>query len=485
MADPITADVAGWLVRDKGTHYLMTDRGWYELQSLDRDMLRARGIAPENPVLVTGVRKGPTALETVDIKGAVTETGPAPAHNQPGTSRTSPRRPHFAVHPVPHLHTASRLRGIVHQWLRDKEFPEIVFPSIWTQSEEYGAEEFGLGHSELKGDTSGRLKLLQSPEFPLWTALAEGLDRAFGFGRCFRYEGSPRPGYRDDYLMEFEQLVIARGFTTIDEMTGLAEDLILTLCQELGYAIEKSDFHRVAPSGLGPDTLADGLRIEDVSLFTVPPSWNSRARHVLRERLQTAGARVHGLNGTPGAANVEGAEERWAVELGDDPTQARRILDIAVGHASSTTSTTGMNATTLQWNPTWNLFPTLRWRPEEGSDSSHDTRSITSRRVTAADGTECIADAELYLAGREVVHVREFTDADQFQENLRLAGAEHTAHWYPYLRRALPQAPPGTVGIYIGWERLLSVLTGVESAAQMQLFPRHGDGKAPTTVGPV
>ncbi len=481
MADPTTVEISGWLVRDKGTHYLMTDHGWYELPGLERDMLRSRGITVESPVLVTGKRKGSTALETVEIKGTATETGPVPALNQPGVPRTSPRRPHFAVHPVPHLHIASRLRGIVHQWLRDKTFPEVVFPSVWTQSEEYGAEEFGLAHSELKAESSGRLKLLQSPEFPLWTALAEGLDRAFSFGRCFRYEGNPRPGHHGDYLLEFEQLVIARSFTTLEEMMGLAEDLIVTLCQELNYDINKSDFHRVAPPGLAPDSLADGLGIEDVTLFTVPSSWNTRARQILKERLQAAGARVHGLESS---LHAEGAEERWAVELGHDPVQARRILDIAVGHASSTTSATGMNATTLQWNPTWNLFPTLRWRADEGADSRHDTRSVTSRRVTAADGTVCIADAELYLAGREVVHVREFSSADQFQENLRLAGVEHTADWYPYLNRALPQSPPGAVGIYIGWERLLSVLTGMESAAQMQLFPRHGDGSATTAAGP-
>lgn len=482
MADPTTVDIAGWLVRDKGTHYLMTNRGWYELLELEPDMLRTRGIAAESPVLVTGRRKGSTALETVDIKGATTETSPAQTRSQPGTPTASPRRPYFAVHPVPHLHTASRIRGIVHQWLRDKEFPEVTLPSIWTQSEEYGEEEFGLIHSELKPDTSDRLKLLQSSEFPLWTALAEGLDRAFSFGRCFRYEGNPRPGYQGDYLIEFEQLVIARTFTTLEETTELVEDLVVTLCRELGYDIKKSDFHRVAPPGLGLDSLTNGLSIEDVTLFTVPSSWNTHARQLLKDRLQTTGARVHELQSS---LRADGAEERWAVELGHNPTQARGLLDIAVGHASSTTPTNGMNATTLQWNPTWNLFPTLRWRADEESSSSHDTRSITSRRVTAPDGTVCIADAELYLEGREVAHLREFPSSDQFQENLRLAGVEHTASWYPYLHRALPQSPPGTVAVFIGWERLLSVLTGTESAAQMQLFPRHGNGSATmTAVGP-
>jgi tRNA synthetases class II (D, K and N) len=455
---PSRSEFAGWLIRDKGQYYLMTDRGWLELLDLTRTDLAAAGVQPESPAHVRGQLVNPVSVRVESIRGAA-------------LAAAAPRRPYFAVNPLSSPHLASNLRGLVHQWLRDQNFPELPLPNVWTRSEEYGLEEFQLGHELLP---AGKLRLLQSPEFAAWTALAEGVERFFTFGRCFRYEDNPRPGYEGDYLIEFEQLVIARSFSTVAEMVDLTEDLILMICAELKVAIDKSEFLRAGPRGLAEFTLPGGLGIEDVALFTVPVGWNSAAQRVLRGRLLAAGARIHEL----------GEAGRWWVELGAEPPAVRRVLDIAAGYAAPAGGQPASDAAFRQWNPTWNCYPPLAWRDGEGVGTAHGTRSITSRVTRAADGTDRICDAELYLAGREVVHVREYADAAQFLDNIRRAGIPDAEPWYGYLFESLRAAPSGLVGIYVGWERLLSVLMGTEDAASLQAFPRQGDGRAHRPVGP-
>ncbi|WP_416485588.1 amino acid--tRNA ligase-related protein [Streptomyces sp. CL12] len=471
----------GWLIADKGQFFLMTDAGWLELKKVSRPRLKDFGVVPESAVAVHGRRLSATEFEVHRMRGTGSARPPEPPS----------RRPHFAVHPVDSLLTGSRLRGEVHNWARGQGFPEIVLPSVWRRSEEYGVEELRLAHGKLRGDKE--LILLQSPEFPLWTALAHGVGKLFTFGRCFRYEEYPRPGFEGDYLIEFEQLVLARSFTTVDAMIALAEDLIRHLLESLGQNLEGVDFYRLLPAGLaadgehgrpGPRTgLAPG--IDDLLLFTVPGNWNTRALGLLLGQLSTAGARVHRMDPARGLACADDWESgpaggsRWAIEPGEQRPRVERILDIAGGMSDA-----GQRAARSRWNPTWNMYPPLRWGPGEGVENRHLTRSITSSRIKDSAGTEYITDAELYVAGREVAHIREYADADQFRENLKLAGVGHMEGNYDYLLRALESAPSGLVGVYFGWERLLSVLTGQETAAQGQLFPRYGDGERSGPVAP-
>ncbi|WP_327129809.1 amino acid--tRNA ligase-related protein [Streptomyces sp. NBC_01727] len=477
-----TEVATGWLIVDKGQFFLMTDSGWIELKGLDRPRLKGFAVAPESAVVVEGRRTGERDLAVETVRGTL-----APA----AAAKGGGRRPHFAVHPVDRLLKGSRLRGEVHHWARQQGFPELVLPTVWGRSEEYGVEEVRLSHSRLKREKD--LILLQSPEFPLWTALAQGIGKLFTFGRCFRYEQFPRQGYEGDYLLEFEQLVLARSFTTVDEMIKLTEDLIRHLAASLGLALESADFFRLLPPGLAADGRhgTTGARtglassIDDLLLFTVPEGWNRKALGILLGQLASAGARVHRMDGAGGLSTAEDWESgpaggsRWAIEAGQERPRVQRILDVA-----GSMSDAGQRAARGRWNPTWNMYPPLQWGPGEGVENRHLTRSITSRRHQDSAGTEYIADAELYLAGREVVHIREYADAEQFRQGLKLAGVEEMEGQYSYLLEALESAPSGMVGIYIGWERLLSVLTGQESAAEGQLFPRFGDGERRGTITP-
>ncbi|MDA1360915.1 hypothetical protein O1R50_14890 [Glycomyces luteolus] len=454
--------LAGWLIRDKGTDYLATMRGWIELEGVPR------GLPREAPAVVFGERAEPARLTVAKIE--VDSTGDS------GTRR----RPRLAVRPAGHLSTASGLRQTAREWLVESGFDEIVLPMIWSRSEEYGAEEFQLAHSRMDDID---LRILQSPEFPLYTALAEGLDRSFAFGRCFRYEAGDGAASSEHYLMEFEQLVFATTFEGLGDCMAQVEELIRTLAKAVSVDLDDVDFLVSAPEGMS-DVAAKGraVELERVVLFTVPASWPAAARRVLVDRLEQAGASVIALEGDDDVLRG-GTEVRLAVETGDATVATvHRILDTA---ASYVMPGNGISAAiALQWNPAWEAYLPLEWREDEQSESAYPVRSITSRRETDADGNERIADAELYLKGIEVAHVRAYADRTQFEENLAKAGINDPNGRFGYLLDALESAPPGMVGMFIGWERLLTVLEGLLATQEAQLYPRDGTGRLVGETGP-
>ncbi|WP_158299787.1 amino acid--tRNA ligase-related protein [Glycomyces paridis] len=454
--------LAGWLIRDKGTDYLATMRGWIELDGVPR------GLPRETAAVVFGTRTEAARFTVEKIEADAAGSG-------------ARRRPRLAVRPAGHLSSAARLRRTARAWLEERGFEEIVLPMAWARSEEYGAEEFRLSHSRI-GDLD--LRVLQSPEFPLYTALAEGLDRSYTFGRCMRFESGDGAAASEHYLMEFEQLVFATTFEGLGACMAQVEDLVRTLSKAAGVDLGEVDFTVSAPQGM-PDVAATGRQVplEQVTLFTVPATWSAAARRVLVERLERAGAAVIVLEGEESALERPGAEVRLAIEAGEaDAATVHRVLDTAASYVMPGADVPA--AVALQWNPAWEAYLPLSWGEGEGGGSAYPVRSITSRRETGPDGGERIADAELYLKGIEVAHVRAYANRDQFEENLRLAGIEDAQERYGYLSEALESAPPGMVGMFIGWERLLTVLEGLLSTQRAQLYARDGVGRLVADAGP-
>ncbi|MDX3235935.1 hypothetical protein PV392_09600 [Streptomyces sp. ME03-5709C] len=451
-----TARVVGRYHLDKGLRYLVADRGWIALDGDVRHAVRPGSLALVRGVWTSGTR---IAVEAIEPAGP---NGDLAGH-----------KAHFHVDPATGPRFASGMRGRVHSWARERDFTEIVFPTVWGRSEEYGVEEFGLTHSQL--DPGADLKLLQSPEYVIWAAMAEGLDSCFTFARCYRHEDVPPPDRIGDYLTEFEQLVFVRSATDLNEMVDLAQDLVLDLCSAAGLKVDPSDFRRVSPRGLGGSELPGPAGLESFRLFSVPADWSVKARDVLRTRLLALGASVHSLDagdvlGSPGQAT------RWIIDPREAAAQVERVLSVATAYAEDADRT---DAQALQWNATWNIAPPREWRDGEEHDSTHEVRSINSGVLRSDDGEVCITDAELYLAGREVVHVRQYADAEQFLANLRESGTAGLEDRFAYLMPSLRRAPRGIVGVFVGWERLMSVLAGAPSAAALQVFPRLGGTSGP------
>ncbi|MFQ6197695.1 amino acid--tRNA ligase-related protein [Streptomyces sp. NPDC000405] len=363
--------------------------------------------------------------------------------------------------PTPHRELISRLRWEAHKWLHEQGYAEIVLPSVWVQSEEYGVEEFWLSHSRMSADLG--LRLLQSPEFPLFNAMAEGLTPSYTFGRCYRYEADA--SFSDgNYLMEFEQLVFAQSGTTVEEMAALTDQLVIHLAKALGLDLDQREFFHLGPGGLVPEHITNGLAVECLAFLTLPEESTLEHRDRLLKQLTDVGARCFALDASadePGPQTLA-ARQRYLIDWSDaDRDAVEEIVQKAAGP--------GLNAA-------WNMYPPFHWRPSEVTDSTYRVRSITSRRERAADGSECITDAEFYLGGLEVIHIRGYADRTQFLENLEHAGLPDLRRRYEYLLPALEKAPSGMVASFIGWERLIAVLLGLPSASDVPYFPRAGNG---------
>jgi hypothetical protein len=452
-----TVRVVGRFERDKGANYLTTDRGWIGLDNVE-SLLKSANIVSGRIVRVCGSWTSVSRIHVTSITDS-------------GVDQNAPSdKSYFHVHPIDKLRMASTLRGRAHSWLRERDFTELLLPSVWGTSEEYGVEEFSLAHSQLGRDSV--LKLLQSPEYVLWAAMAEGVDSCFSFARCFRFEADPPPGRSGDYLTEFEQLVIARPATSLLEMVDLAQEFVIDLSRAAGLTVNPEDFRRVSPPGLGGTALPGSGDLGAFLLLTIPATWPANARQITLRRLTHADAIVHSMDSGPTIelqGLLAGDADRWVIEPGPHADEVFRILDVVQtlmdGNAVS-------DAQALQWNATWNIAPPRRWRAGETRDSNYDLRSINSQVVVSEDGVDCIADAELYVAGREVVHVRAYADVEQFRANLKEAGVGGLDERFAYLMPSLHRAPGGIVGVFIGWERLMSILSSVDRAADLQLFPR-------------
>jgi hypothetical protein len=259
---------------------------------------------------------------------------------------------------------------------------------------------------------------------------------------------------------------------------SIAEMFIAHLASLVNVSIDTEDYRRI---DLRQDLSGPELNLDDLILFTVPAAWTSRPRRVLFERLISKQARIFTVDADGPAELTDAAisevcdshqEERLGVlPVGDEAASVRRLLDIAGTMAGSSEDASRLAA--LQWNPTWSMHPHLSWRPGEQQDSGLTVRSFTSARVARSTGETLIRDAELHMAGVEVAHVREYASVPAMMEQAEEAGSPADLS---YLENTGDVAPPGMVGLFFGWERLVSVLLGLSGVDRAVLFPRQGSG---------
>jgi hypothetical protein len=425
------ARVAGWLILDKGNRYLSNDRGTISLTSADTGRPWWRGLGTMCAVVVAGQWQDETTFQVDEVVTA-----------RPGAGQ---RRPRFVATPAANLYTISRARLAVDTLLHDRGLAQIFLPTIWRPSSEYGEEEIAVAHSLWSSDE--RPVLLQSPEFPMYAALTEGISAFYSWGRCYRYEQEATT----QHLMEFEQVDIGLSFSDLAEMMALTEDIVRLVAAELGVAL--GDFQTRSP--------ADADTSVDASVLTFPASMPSTAFAVIGKRLEVLGVEWTDLS-------VAGSDTvRWAL-AGGEHTDVAHVVDTV---EALVTSVLGYRRPDL--NPTWRTPLPRAWE-DEGQFSSYAIRGITSKRV---DGSaDLIEEAELYLAGVEVAHAGVFASGPEFDQNIADAQVPGLADRYAWLRPTMDNAPPGLTKVGIGWERLVSTLLGLDSPALAQPFPRMSDG---------
>jgi hypothetical protein len=451
-----TFDRSGWLIRDRGQVFLATGGGWFTLKSVPPEA------GSERPARVIGHHLDPTTVEVVTLRTS-------------GPDRDGGSRPPLVRSSCAGILAASGLRSAARTWMRERGFPYVTLPQVWYRSEEYGEREFEVRHPRQGMD----LYLLQSSELPLYLALVAGMGHHYTFGRCFRHEVVHDPDDDGKYLMEFEQLVLGMSMSDLEEGIALGEQLVMYLAERCGVAMAAETFLRndhLTAAGHGRGSLPS---LNDLILFAVPGTWPRQAVVLLVRRLVEVEARLYLWDGEGRPRSCEpddleslaGQELRLAIEPAPGrESELARILDVA----RTMMGADGIGqAVAQQWNPTWEIHPPLEWRPDEQRQSDLRVRSFTSATATAADGSTMVRDAELYVGGIEMIHVREYPDVPSLIDQAAHAGALGT---FDYLRDHAGTAPEGMVGLFIGWERLCSVLLGERSAHDILPFPRAGDG---------
>lgn len=424
-------ELRGWLSGSKGQRYLATDEGWFELVNPDGSSWTLQGDFDRQSASLLGERVTSTRFMVRDVKRRATRAG---------------QRPPFVATPPLAVHMASRARAAAGRFLQERGLPNVMLPTLWTVSREYGEEELSASHPAM----AERLSLLQSPEFPMYATLAMGVGSFYCWGRSYRFDeaGSTQ------HLMEFEQIDIGFAHGELQDMLDLVEGLVRAVSSALGIMLAPESF----PIRLAPEP---GRARVGTSLVELPDSLPPEALDLILRRLREVGSEATLMQGSPTLISVTANDE-------DVERSAAQVLD------SVRRITAGSSAIT-PLRPWWRSPLPLQWGEDpESSRSEYDIRAITSARVTNDLGVDWVAEAELYLDGLEIAHAGVFADLDTFLRNLDEAGTSRDR--YAWLIPFLEDAPPGMVKVGIGWERLIAAILGNCTPADVQLFPRLGDG---------
>ena len=425
-------EIRGWLSGSKGQRYLATDEGWFELVDSEGGSWHVNGDIDRRPARLLGERLGAGVFAVYKLK-VIGDVSCA-------------QRPAFVVRPPDVVRKAGNARLAVDRLLAERGFSRLMLPTLWSVSREYGQEELGVTHSQL----SKNLVLLQSPEFPMYAALAMGIGAFYCWGRSFRFEA-------DDagrHLMEFEQIDIGLSLGDLPEMMSLVEDVVRVTAKELGVTVSGCAFPKKAPQ---QHTV---VNTSDASVYKFHHRVPQLAIDLVVRRLRGLGAKVEVISDTPPTLVVATSDPAVEVQVSKEFDSAHRILNSA--------------QSPIELHPWWRTPLSLRWDDENDAErSEYRIRAITSARTKGPDGSDSLAEAELYIDDLEVGHAGMFADYRTFLQNLEDAGAPLSR--YDWLLPMLQDAPPGMVKVGIGWERLVTALLGGQ-VAEAQLFPRNGRG---------
>lgn len=420
--------IRGWLSGQKSDNILASDNGWFELFTPDGKKFNLNKAAGRVPVSLKGIQEGQRFIvyETLSV-GAETK-----------------KRPYFAIHPPTMVFNASKARLAVDEHMSKIGFPQVMLPALWFKSREYGEEELLASHSRLSQD----LFLLQSPEFPMYAALAEGIGRFYCWGRSFRFE----PKQSAKYLMEFEQIDIGISHSSLDEIMMIVEDIVKIVAKSVGVEISHGNFDRSSPSTNEASSIGSNLFSLQLS-EDIP----EQVIGIIKQRLDAIKVR-YWIADRPKPCLMIECENDNLVDVQSTIDSFNKIVN------------GNINSQVIK--PFW-VTP-LPTQDIDLTMPTKDLQGLTSARFSR-EGRQYCEEAELYVNDIEIAHAGVFASHDAFIDNL--AKTNIPISRYDWLLESLKNAPPQMAKVGIGWERLLSALYGVQDASAFQLYPRSGSGE--------
>ncbi|MBS5244733.1 MAG: aspartate--tRNA ligase [Actinomyces graevenitzii] len=425
---------------------------------------------------------------------------------------------------------AIRLRSKVSQAARKvldaHDFVEIETPTL-TRSTPEGARDFLVPARLAPGCWYA---LPQSPQLFKQLLMVAGMERYYQIARCYRDED-----FRADRQPEFTQLDVEMSFVEQDDVMAVAEDILREVWALIGYELKTPIArmpYREAMEKYGSDKpdLRFGLELTDLTEFfkdttfrvfkapyvgaVVMPGGASQSRRTFdawQEWAKQRGAKglayvtvgEDGTLGGPVAKNITDAERAGLAEAaGAKPGDC---IFFAAGGVDASRALLGAARLEIgkrcglidenEWSFVWVVDAPL-FKPSAEAKAEGDValgssawtavhHAFTSPKPEWLDnfdqdpGNALAYAYDIVCNGNEIgggsirIHRR---DVQERVFKVMGISQEQAQEKFGFLLDAFKFGAPPHGGIAFGWDRIVSLLAGVDSIREVIAFPKSGGG---------
>ena len=433
--------------------------------------------------------------------------------------------------PAAALRLRAKANAAAHRVLDALDFVEIETPTL-TRSTPEGARDFVVPARLSPGSWYA---LPQSPQLFKQLLMVAGMERYYQIARCYRDED-----FRADRQPEFTQLDVEMSFVEQDDVIAVGEDVLVALWDLIGYTIptpipRMTFADAMARFGSDKPDLRFGHELTELTEFVadtpfrvfqapyvgavVMPGGASQPRRTFdawQDWAKQRGARGlayvtiadDGELGGPVAKNLSDVERAGLVAaVGAQPgdcvffaagkiTDARALLGAARLEIGKRCGLIDEG----QWAFVWIVDAPL-FKPtgeDDDVDLGHGSWTAVHHAFTSPtpewletfenDPGNALAYAyDIVCNGNEIgggsirIHRR---DVQQRVFEVMGIGEEEAQEKFGFLLDAFGFGAPPHGGIALGWDRILTLLTGSESIRDVIAFPKSGGGFDPLTGAP-